>query len=370
MSRHSYNDLLRALGRRDLQPVYYLFGEEDILKEESSQAIVDLALEPHERDFNFDQRAAAGLSPEDLHALVNTLPMMASRRVIVIQDVEAWKKKAAAREVLLKYLGNPSSDTILLLVENAPATEEKRREYQLDEELIAHSYAVEFKRLEADRVVRWLEHHAKRLGVEFGDGAAEHLAAAAGYHLGALRPELEKLTGLADQGPLSREQVGDLVGVRHGETLEDWVAAVVGDDTARAMVLLPGVLSQAGMSGVKMVTALGTSLIGLRIARALYDKGARGGALERAAMDWLRSHRIFGLGDWKKLTGSWSMSAERWPAARLRSATRMTLQTDMALKGTRISDESGVLTDLVLRLRGSATERIGGTARQTIGASV
>ncbi len=368
MSRHSYNDLLRALGRRELQPVYYLFGSEDILKEEASRAILDQALEPHERDFNFDQRSAAGLSPEDLHALVNTLPMMANRRVVVIREVEAWKKKAAPREVLLKYLANPSNDTILLLVENAPASDEKKRDYEPDEALVAHTYAVDFEPLPPERVARWIEHHAKRLGVIFGEGAADHLAAATGCHLGTLRSELEKLHSLSGQGPISLEQVGDLVGVRHGETLDDWVAAVLADDTPRALSLGVRVLDQAGMSGVKMVTVLGTALIGLRITRLLYDKGSRGGSLERASMDWLKTHRMFGIGDWKKLTRSWSASAGRWPGARLRTATRATLEADRALKGTRVSDDTGVMTDLVLQLRGSAAEGIGGGAREHIGA--
>ncbi len=368
MSRHSYNDLLRALGRRELQPVYFLFGIEDILKEEASRAILDLALEPHERDFNFDQRGAGGLSPEDLHALVNTLPMMANRRVVVIRDIEVWKKKAAPREVLTKYLANPSNDTILILVENAPANEEKKRDYEPDEALIAHTYAVDFEPLPPERVARWVEHHAKRLGVVFGEGAADHLAAATGFHLGTLRSELEKLNSLVGQGPVSLEQVGDLVGVRHGETLDDWIAAVLADDAPRALGLGARVLDQAGMSGVKMITALGTSLIGLRLARAMYDKGTRGASLERALMDRLRNLRAFGIGDWKLLTRSWSQNAERWPGARLRTATRAALEADKALKGTRVSDDAGVLTDLVLQLRGSVADRIGGTARQPIGA--
>lgn len=374
MSRHSYNDLLRALGRRELQPVYYLFGIEDILKEEVARAILDQALEPHERDFNFDQRGAAGLGPDDLHALVNTLPMMASRRVVMIRDIEVWKKKAPPREVLLRYLANPSSDTILLLLENAPASEEKRRDYEPDEALVAHTFAVDFEPLPPDRVARWLDHHAKQLGVVFGDGAAEHLAAAAGYHLGALRSELEKLTALGGDGPISREQVGDLVGVRHGETLEDWVAAVLADDTGRAIELGTRVLEQSGMSGVKMITTLGTSLIGLRLARSLHDKGSRGATLERALMERLRTLRAFGIGDWKRLTRSWSRAAGQWSGARLRDATRATLEADMALKGTRVSDDTGVLTDLVLRLGGSAAERPWGAkgdpvARESLGAA-
>jgi len=359
MTRHTHDDLLRALGRGELAPVYYLHGSEDILKEEASRAIVERALEPHERDFNLDQRAAAGLDPEQLHALVNTLPMLAARRCVVIREIEAWRRKAGPREVLLKYLANPSPDTILILQESAPP-EEKQHEWEPDAELVDRSWAVDFRPLEPDRVPRWLAHHARRLGITFGEGAAEHLAAATGYDLGTLRSELEKLAGLPDGGPISRELVGELVGVRHGETLEDWVEAVLADQASRTLELTGRVLEQSGMSGVKMITALGTSLVGLKLARAHYDRGTRGGALERILMERFRQVRPFGLGDWKQVARNWGRWAEAWSGARLSAALRATLETDMALKGTRISDEAGVVTDLVLRL--AAVGQTGGQA--------
>lgn len=356
MPRHSHDDLLRTLGRGELAPVYYLFGPEEILKEEATRTIVGRALEPHERDFNFDQRSAHGLDPEELHALVNTLPMMANRRVVVIRDLEAWKKKAAQREVLQTYLLNPSSETVLVLLESAPS-EERRKEWEPDEAILARAYAVDFEPLPPDRVIRWLGHHARQLGITFGEGAAEHLAVTADYDLATMRSELEKFGSLADQGPISRELVGELVGVRHGETLEDWVGALLADETGRAVSLGQQVLGQAGMSGVKMVAALGTALVGLRLARAHFDKGSRGPALERVLFDRLRQVRPFGLGDWKVATRNWSRWAETWPAARVRNALRATLDADRALKGTRVTDESGVLTDLALRLSGARGPR-------------
>lgn len=349
MPRHTHDDLLRALGRSELAPVYYLHGSEDVLKDEATHAIVDQALQPHERDFNLDVRSAGQLDAETLHSLVNTLPMLASRRVVVIRDVEAWKKKATQREVLARYLENPSADTVLLLVEGAP-NEEKLRDYAPDAQIVARAYAVDFTPLEPARVARWIGFHAKRLGVSFGSGAAEHLATSAGYQLGMLRAELEKLSSLADEGPISRERVGELVGVHHGETLEDWVEATLDDDGPRALMLCRRVLDQGGMTGVKMVTALGTSLIGVRLAGAHYEKGARGGALERVLFDRLRQIRPFGIGDWKVVTRNWSRWAETWPAPRARVALRATLEADVALKGTRVSDEAGVLVGLVLRL--------------------
>src|SRR3989442_7642860 len=67
-----------------LGAVYYLHGDEDVLKEEAVRALVDRALDPGARDFNFEQRRAGDLDPEAFHSLVNTPPMLAAAPVVVI----------------------------------------------------------------------------------------------------------------------------------------------------------------------------------------------------------------------------------------------------------------------------------------------
>jgi DNA polymerase III subunit delta len=349
MSGHTHDDLFRALGRGELAPVYYLYGPEEIVKDEALRLIVDKALEPHERDFNLDQRSAQQLDPDDLHALVNTLPMMAARRLVVIRDIEVWKKKTSPREVLQRYLENPSNETVLALIEGPP-NEDKRKDSGPDEGIVARAYAVDFQPLAPDRVIRWIAHHARRLDITFAEGAAQHLAVACGYELGLLGPELEKFGSLSSGEPITRDMVGDIVGIRHGETLEDWVEALLGGDAPRALALGFRVLEQSGMSGVKMVSTLGTAFVGLRLARAHYDKGSKGGTLERVLFERLRVVRPFGIGEWKVAVSNWSTWAEMWPAARLSAAVRASLEADAALKGTRVSDDAGVIADLILRL--------------------
>ncbi|HEY0351006.1 MAG TPA: hypothetical protein VGC48_02740, partial [Gemmatimonadales bacterium] len=90
MPAHSMESLFRSLTKGSLAPVYYFHGPEDVLKDEAVSAILDRALDPSVRDFNFDQRSAGPLDAEMVHSLCNTLPMLAERRVVLLRDVEAW----------------------------------------------------------------------------------------------------------------------------------------------------------------------------------------------------------------------------------------------------------------------------------------
>src|SRR5438876_330115 len=86
--------LLRSLkkGARNPEPVYLLHGDEDVLKDEAIRALVDTAV-GSSRDFNLDVRFAPDLTPESFHALVNTPPMLAERRAVVLRGVEPGRDR-------------------------------------------------------------------------------------------------------------------------------------------------------------------------------------------------------------------------------------------------------------------------------------
>jgi DNA polymerase III subunit delta len=335
--------LSRSLNKGELAPVYYLYGPEDVLKDQAVKSILDRALDPTLRDFNFDQRSAAQLDAEEVHALCNTLPMLADRRVVLLRDIEGWKRKTKGRAEFLRYLQHPSAETVVIMVQGSGEEAE-------DKELAAGAYAVRFDPLPPERARKWLSHQAAQLGVTLEPDAAEHLMRSVGSDLSALTSELAKLASLPAGEPLTAERVGDLVGVRHGETLWDWREAVLDGHAGRAASLLPAILAQPGVSGVKLLTTLGTALVGLGIARAHYDRGLRGRSLEAAVLKSLLSVRPFGLLGYKEEAGRWSSWAPRWPSRRIRAALRAARDTDQALKDTTISDDRGLLTDLVLRM--------------------
>ena len=335
--------LFRSLNKGEIAPIYYLHGPEDVLKDEAARAIVDRAVDPSLRDFNFDQRSAAQLDAEEVSALCNTLPMLAERRVVLLREVEGWKRKTKGRAEFLRYLSKPSADTVVILVQGCGEESE-------DRELAAGAFTVRFDPLPADRARKWLLHRAGKIGLTLEPAAADHLVLSLGADLGALASELDKLGSLPEGTPLTAEQMGELVGVRHGETVWDWRDAVLGDETGRAATLLPSVLAQSGVSGVKLVTMIGTALVGLGIARAHYDRGLRSGPLEGAVFKSLLSSRPFGLLGYKEEARRWSQWAPSWPAPRIRAALRAARDADEALKTTTISDERGVVTELVLRM--------------------
>src|SRR5258705_666157 len=214
MAALTLDALLRSLkkGAPVPEPVYLLHGDEDVLKDEAIRALVDSAV-GSSRDFNLDVRFAPDLTPESFHALVNTPPMMAERRAVVIRGVErVGKRKTKLRDEVVRYLASPNPTTVLVLV--VAAGEEA------DADLVRASAAVAVDALAAERVPRWLQHRATTLGVTLAPDATELLLKAVGNDLSTLSRELEKLASLAGGAggrPGTPQEGPDLGGGRGGQ---------------------------------------------------------------------------------------------------------------------------------------------------------
>jgi len=345
MAALTLDALLRSLkkGAPNPEPVYLLHGDEDVLKDEAMRALVDATV-GSSRDFNLDIRFAPDLTPEAFHALVNTPPMLAERRAVIIRGVEQLgKRKTKLRDEVVRYLATPNPTTLLVLV--VAAGEEA------DADLVRASTSVALDALSAERVPRWLQHHASTLGVTLAADATELLLKAVGNDLSTLSRELEKLASLtAGVGgrPVTADDVSNLVGVRRDETVFDLVEAALERRVARAAQLVEPVLEQAGMSGVRIVSLLGTHLVGTALARSERDRGVHAARLPDTIYRQMQSVRPYGMRSHKEEAARWAAWSALWTARELDRALRAALAADNALKTATVSDDRGIVTQLVL----------------------
>src|SRR4051812_48048500 len=87
--------------------VFFFYGDEDFLKDEATAAVVAAHLDPSTRDFNYDQLRGADSDPETLASVLQTPPMMAEWRVVVVREVQALAATARGRAVIEDLLERP-----------------------------------------------------------------------------------------------------------------------------------------------------------------------------------------------------------------------------------------------------------------------
>ena len=337
--------LRHALDEGSFEPVYYFHGDEEFLKDEAVRRLIGRAVDPATKDFNLEQRRGGDLDGETLGTLLDTLPMMAERRVVVIRDVPALRKDA--RAALNAYLKRPAEETVLVLVAPAGARAEKT--------LLDRARAVAFEPLDDKQLPTWIARHTKEtLGVSITPKASALLQNAVGGDLPQLASELEKLASYvmgSGSNEIDEIAVAEVVGVRHGETASDLLDRIAQRDARGALAVLPHVLAQPKMSAVVIVMMLATQMVALAWARAALDDGLSRGRLSGELFDLLKQGSSNFTGrPWGEAVNAWSRAVERWSAPALDRALDLLLQTDIALKESRVSSDEQLLATLVLAL--------------------
>jgi len=331
--------LRAAIHEKQFSPAYLLHGEDEFLKEEALRHLIDAAVEPATRDFNLDQRRGTDLDAATLASLVGSPPMMAERRVVVVRDVSGLRKDA--RAALDKYLRSPASDVVVILTALAEAKPEKA--------LGSLVVAVDCAPLTGAQVPKWIVNRVeKTLGGSITPGAVELLQDVVGGSLAELAIELDKLAAYCGANPIDEAAVARAVGVRRDETPGRLLDAIASKDSALALSLLPGVLQQPKAGAVPLVMALTTQTLALAIGRARNIPAARQSGeyfnLLRSAGSNLTGRA------WGEAVSAWSRAGGTWSAADLDHALDVLLQTDLALKTSRVSSEQQVLASAILAI--------------------
>ena len=341
-----YDAFRKSVKKGEILPAYYLHGDEDLLKDDGLRELLSQAIDESTKDFNCDRRRAADLTADEFTTLALTPPMMAPRRAVVITEAEALgqrrQRSQDLRAAITKYLEHPSPETLLVLVQSRGEKPDPSLER------LAHSVAI--GPLAPEKLERWIRHRAKLEGVELEEDAAHHLLGAVGADLPQLAAEIAKLRSAVTGRAATADDIQDLTGVRLGRTVHDFVDAVTGRRFAAAAGMVRPLLETPGNSGVRLVIALGISLSGVALARALLDRGDGGRAVGDALYQALNSSRPFGLRKWGDEARRWQEDARAWTLAGLERALAELLRADRRLKATSLGGEVEVLSESILAM--------------------
>jgi DNA polymerase-3 subunit delta len=341
--------LKSALETGRFDPVYLFHGADDYLKEEKVRALIDRATEPSTRDFNLEVLRGAETDVSRLSGALEALPMLAERRVVVLRDPGAMKKPA--RERLEKHLAHPAADTCLLLVVPSGTKPEADQ--------LKQASAVEFRSLTEDELVQWIAHQAQTAcQTTIAPDAAALLASYGGNDLALLAGELQKLAAYTNGGPIGRDAIEAVTGVRPGHTLADLLDLAAARETTKAVALVEEVLSQPKMSGVTTVLALTAQTLAIGWGLAARARGMPASRLVSEFFTLLKEGGgVYTGRSWGDAVKCWAKALPKWTSADIDHALPHLLAADAALKDTKVSSEAQIVTSLLLAITPNTSRR-------------
>lgn len=226
--------VLRDLSEANLQPVYFLYGDDLWLRDQLVLKLRELAVPATWRSMNAETVWADDVTEVAAMEAASTPPFGSARRFLVVRGVEAYRGGQVAATTagsperrrpkrrlrantpeaspLLAYLASPSPATVLVLV--SERWEAARWEGDaLYAAAVRVGVAVQCARPTGEARLRWLAEQARALGIELEPPAANELLDRIGEDTLTLRRELEKLACYsASEKPIAVQDVLALTG--------------------------------------------------------------------------------------------------------------------------------------------------------------
>lgn len=322
----SREDLRNQLKRREIAPVYLLFGPETHLRDLAAKTITDLSFaEGDFRDFN---ETSFSLNSEDslkkALAAAEQMPMMASRRVIRISDVRISATgfrdtiTESHEPILSAYLANPSPDSVVIFV-----ADELNGVRKMGKFLREKTAAVEFARLDDRQFAEWARKEIVDAGAEIDESTLKYFLSRVGSDVRRLTNEVKKLAAAAMPATrITPELIEALVPSSREISNFDLTDYLIAGKKSRAIKALKKILDD----GAEPLALLG--LISYNFRRLLIAKEMMNRSAPRAEI--ASAVKLFGRGQ-----DDFLAAARRSETTKLAAALQRLAEADLAIKTSK-----------------------------------
>jgi DNA polymerase-3 subunit delta len=229
-------DILAALARGEIDPIYCLSGERYLVDEAVAAIRAAVLTEAGPAAaFNHDAFDLKEKGVAAAIAIAQTLPMMARRRLVIGKAID--EVKAADLEPLAAYAEDPNPATCLVLI--ADKVDVRFRAFQL---LRKRGYLHVFAPLREQALAGWLRNEARKRKITLGPEAAAALALSAGPDLGRLGQALDQLALYAGDRAITVDDVEDLIAETRQRGIFELTKAIGAGEVGSALGLLANML--------------------------------------------------------------------------------------------------------------------------------
>ncbi|HWU44124.1 MAG TPA: DNA polymerase III subunit delta, partial [Bdellovibrio sp.] len=237
----------KDLEKGQLAPLYFLFGEEPYLLNQSVERFKLAVLNEGAVDFNFSLFYASDADVATVRDAVETLPMMAARRLVILKEAqELTDKEWTELEPLIE---SAVESTVFVIL--ASRVDKRKKPIR---SLLDKADCVEFKKPYENQIPSWINYIAQTLGLSISNEAIHLLHKLAGNHLTEIEGELKKLGEYVEgRRRIEMTDVAQVVSRSKEENVFDFTKAIGENDRVKALEHLVHLLDQ-GQNEVGIVS--------------------------------------------------------------------------------------------------------------------
>ena len=320
-----------------LGQLYIFHGEEAYLRDFYLGQMKKKLLPGGMEAFNLHTFQAKECDPKALGQVIDCLPMMSERTMVVVYDYDLFKTPADQREAMTALFADLPDYVCLVfvydLIEYKPDARTK-----LAAAIKAHGMAVKFTRQEQGDLVDWIRRRFKALDHDIDSELARYLIFLCGDLMTGLISEIGKIGAYAQHRAVTRADIDAVAIPQLDAVVFQLTDAIAAGDFDKASSVLSDLLHM-GEPPIKLLSVLGRQLRQLYSARLAMEE--RKGAGYLVELWGMRSAYPA-----QKLMDA----ARRFDRNWCRYAVLEAARTDLAMKSQAGADGEELLIDLILKL--------------------
>ncbi|MGZ3768100.1 MAG: DNA polymerase III subunit delta [Bdellovibrio sp.] len=266
----------KDLEKGQLASLYFLFGEEPYLLNQSVERFKYAVLTEGAVDFNYSLFYASDADVVAVRDAVETLPMMAARRLVILKEAQELTDKEWAE--LEPLISAPVESTVFVIL--ASKVDKRKKQVRM---LLEVGDCVEFKKPYENQVPSWVNYIAQSLNLKISNDAIHLLHKLVGNNLTEIEAELKKLGDyIGEDRRIEVDDVRQVVSRSKEESVFDFTKAIGENNRIKALELLVYLIDQ-GQSEIGIVSLLARHVRILMALKRGTDEGLHGAKLAHYA---------------------------------------------------------------------------------------
>jgi len=223
------SEFFRHLENDPVAPVYLFKGEADLLMEDAWKKLLDRIVPAKAQRFNGERLQAREYSAVDILDRLKALPMFGTKRLVMVQAIDAWPKQQ--QEAIFSYLEKPLPSACLVLTASGKKGLEK-----LEAAVASIGIVVGFAAPSERDAPRWLQERARLQNKNLPFKAASLLLEQVGLDLYRLESELDKLvTYVGNRETIELDDVKEAVSYQRSFSIFELLRFVSRCERSRAV---------------------------------------------------------------------------------------------------------------------------------------
>lgn len=341
LSDGAFQSLKAAVRNKNMDRLYFFYGEESFLMSYYLETIRKLLLDPLTESFNYHRFTSENFDLTAFLEAVENLPMMAEHTLVQVDDIDLFKLNESEREKIAAVFSDiPEYCTIVFTYLTIEWKPDKRMK-KLWEQIDSHGLAVEFRKQDIRELVPWISRHFAAQQKKISNDLCAYLIDITGGTMTALSGEIQKICAYSGTQEIKKSDIDAVT-----EPVLDAVVFQMTDRISegayeKAFQSLSQLLKMQ-QEPLAILGALGSHFRRLLVGKCLMEQGKSAYELQK----------LCGIPDYpaRKIMES----ARRMDKSFCGRASELVLETDYRMK-TSFDDSQRLLEMLILQLAAEAS---------------